>query len=51
MTIRRREFLKITGTTVLCACASARGIAGCFPGVSSVALSPEGSYRQEGRSN
>ena len=47
--ISRREFIKLTGATALCACAGA-GINGCSnsAGASSIPLAPEGSYRREG---
>ena len=50
MTIRRREFIKLTGATALCACACGVGISGCSnsTGVSNVPLAPEGSYRRDG---
>jgi Rieske Fe-S protein len=46
MTISRREFVKLTGATVLCACACV-GFSGCSIGVSNVPLAPKGSYRRE----
>lgn len=50
MTISRREFVKLTGATVLCACAGAVSISGCSKsaGVSNMPLAPEGSYRWDG---
>jgi len=45
-TINRREFMKLTGATVLCACAGAVGIGGCTA-ISNAPLAPEGSYRRE----
>jgi len=50
MAIGRREFIKLTGATVLCACAGAVGISGysTSPGVSSIPLAPQGSYRRDG---
>lgn len=46
MTISRREFMKLTGVTALCACAGV-GISGCSAGVSNAPLAPEDSYRRE----
>jgi nitrite reductase/ring-hydroxylating ferredoxin subunit len=46
--MRRREFLKLAGATVLCACAGGMGASGCASDVSSAPLAPEGSYRREG---
>lgn len=51
MTISRREFIKLTGTTVVCTCvAGVLGTSGCTAGrgVSDTPSAPEGSYRREG---
>ena len=51
MSISRREFIKLTGTTVVCACAvGAMGTSGCTAkrGISDTPSAPEGSYRREG---
>ena len=51
MTISRREFIKLTGTTVICTCvASVLGTSGCTAdrGVSDTPSAPEGSFRREG---
>ena len=45
--ISRREFIKLTGATAVCACAGT-GLSGCSGGASSIPLAPEGSYRREG---
>jgi nitrite reductase/ring-hydroxylating ferredoxin subunit len=48
--INRREFIKLTGATALCACAGAAGISGCSNsgGASNIPLAPQGSYRRDG---
>ena len=51
MTISRREFIKLTGTTVVCTCvAGVLGTSGCSAsrGVSDTPSAPEGSFRKEG---
>lgn len=49
-TINRREFIKLTGATALCACAGAAGLSGCATsgGASNIPLAPQGSYRRDG---
>jgi nitrite reductase/ring-hydroxylating ferredoxin subunit len=49
-TINRRDFIKLTGATALCACAGAVGISGCSNsgGASSIPLASQGSYRRDG---
>jgi nitrite reductase/ring-hydroxylating ferredoxin subunit len=49
-TINRREFIKLTGATALCACAGAAGLSGCSNsgGASNIPLAPQGSYRWDG---
>jgi len=46
--MRRREFIKLAGATLLCACAGGTGASGCASDASSAPLAPEGSYRREG---
>jgi len=48
--INRREFIKLTGATALCACAGAAGLSGCATsgGASNIPLAPQGSYRRDG---
>jgi Rieske Fe-S protein len=49
MTISRRRFIKLTGTTAFCTClASAVAVSGCSMPVSNTPPAPEGSYRKEG---
>jgi nitrite reductase/ring-hydroxylating ferredoxin subunit len=49
MTIERRAFLKLAGSTMVCACAGAVGISGCgLAGAANTPAAPEGSYRREG---
>lgn len=49
VTIGRRTFLKLAGSTVACACAGAVGISGCAgAGAANTPAAPEGSYRREG---
>jgi Rieske Fe-S protein len=51
MTINRREFLKLTGTTAACTCvAGLLGASGCAgnKGISDTPSAPEGSFRREG---
>jgi Rieske Fe-S protein len=51
MTINRREFLKLTGTTAVCTCvAGVLGTSGCSgsQGISDTPSAPEGSFRREG---
>ena len=51
MTITRREFIELTGTTVVCACAAcAMGTTSCTAGraASDVPSAPRGSYRRDG---
>ncbi len=49
-TINRREFIKLTGATALCACAGAAGLSGCSNSgeASNIPLAPQGSYRWDG---
>lgn len=49
MRIGRREFMKVSGATALCACAAAVGIGGCSKsgGMPQVPLAPAGSYWSE----
>jgi len=46
--MERREFLKLAGSALLCACAVGTG--GCAGGTSRTPPAPEGSYRREGNS-
>ena len=49
MTIGRRAFLKLGGSTMACACAGTVGISGCaLAGAARTPAAPEGSYRREG---
>ena len=49
MTIGRRTFLKLAGSTVVCACVGAVGVSGCTgAGAGHTPAAPEGSYRREG---
>lgn len=49
MTISRRRFIKLTGTTAVCTCvASAVALSGCSKPVSNTVPAPEGSYRRQG---
>ncbi|MGD2177306.1 MAG: Rieske 2Fe-2S domain-containing protein [Anaerolineae bacterium] len=51
MAISRREFTKLAGTTVVCACVvGAAGMTGCTSerGISDTPSAPEGSYHGEG---
>jgi len=49
MTIDRRAFLRLAGSTVACACAGALGISGCaLAGAARTPAAPEGSYRRQG---
>ncbi|NIM91490.1 MAG: Rieske 2Fe-2S domain-containing protein [Candidatus Aminicenantes bacterium] len=49
MKYSRREFLKVSGTTIACTCLGGVCLSGCsaFSGVSSTPLAPSGSYRKE----
>ena len=48
MTISRRRFIKLTGTTAVCTCvASAVALSGCSKPVSNTTPAPEGSYRRQ----
>jgi Rieske Fe-S protein len=51
MSLSRRTFIKLTGTTVVCTCIGALGTSGCASNpTSSTPLLPPGSYRvQDGR--
>ncbi len=51
MSLSRRKFIKLTGTTVVCACAGVLGVGGCGGNpTSSTPSAPAGSYRvQDGR--
>jgi nitrite reductase/ring-hydroxylating ferredoxin subunit len=49
MTMGRRAFLKLAGSTMACACAGAVGISGCaLAGAAHTPAAPEGSCRREG---
>jgi hypothetical protein len=49
MTMGRRAFLKLAGSTMACACAGAVGISGCaLAGAAHTPAAPESSYRREG---
>ena len=49
MTMNRRRFIKLTGTTVLCMCAGALGTSGCAANsTSDTPAMPTGSFRLEG---
>lgn len=49
MTLNRREFIKLTGTTALCMCAGALGASGCAGRpTSDTPAAPAGSYRLQG---
>ena len=46
MSLSRRSFIKLTGTTVVCACAGVLGTSGCADNpISSTPPAPAGSYR------
>lgn len=49
MSLSRRTFVKLTGTTVICTCIGALGTSGCASSpVSSTPPAPAGSYRAQG---
>jgi nitrite reductase/ring-hydroxylating ferredoxin subunit len=50
MKVSRRVFLKLSGATAACACASAMGLAGCSGAARAceIPLAPQGSLRREG---
>jgi nitrite reductase/ring-hydroxylating ferredoxin subunit len=49
VTIGRRAFLKLAGSTMACACAGAVGISGCArSGATHTPAAPDGSHRRQG---